>query len=92
MEGQIIHVKKCEPLAKPIYIENIYTPPKDNLEHYYEFINKFVPFLQKPEKNEVIFTGDFKLFKINRKYVISEYFNLLKFCLKITLIDNFLEF
>ena len=80
-EGLIIHVKKGETLAKPINIGNIYRPPKENLEHYYEFINEFSPILQKLEQNkyEAIFTDDFNtdLLKINDKHVINEYFDML---------------
>jgi hypothetical protein len=67
-EGLIIHVQKGETLAKPINIGNIYRPPKENLEHYYEFINEFSPILQK---------FDIDLLKINDKHVISEYFDML---------------
>ncbi len=80
-EGLIILVKKGETLTKPINIGNIYRPPNENLEHYYEIINEFSPILQKLEKNknEIIFTGDFNidLLKINDKHVIGEYFDML---------------
>ncbi len=45
-EGQVIEVKKGDILAKPIYIGNIYRPPKENLEFYNEFINEFSPILK----------------------------------------------
>ncbi len=37
-------------LNKPLYIGNIYRPPKENLEFYNQFINEFAPILVNFEK------------------------------------------
>ncbi len=80
-EGQGIQVKNGLVLAKPINIVNIYRPPKDDLEHYKEFIEEFSYILDKLEKdkNKVIISGDFNidLLKINDKQIINEYFDTL---------------
>ena len=107
-EGQVIEIMQGMTLSKPLYIGNIYRPPKENLEFYEQFINEFTPTLVNLEKNnkDVIIAGDFNidLLKINKKNVISEYFDMLtsnSFYPKITvptrltnnngtLIDNFL--
>ncbi len=79
--GQVKEVKKGDILAKPIYIGNIYRPPKENVEFYNEFINEFSPILESFEMNnkEVIITGDFNidLLKVNDKHITSEYFDML---------------
>ncbi len=58
-------------LSKPLYIGNIYRPPKQNLEFYNQFIEEFAPILVNLKKNnkEVISAGDFNidLLKINEK-------------------------
>ncbi len=68
-------------LAKPINIVNIYRPPKDDLEHYKEFIDEFSYIIDKLEKtkNEVIISRDFNIdvLKINDIQIISEYFDTL---------------
>ncbi len=73
--------KKDLALAKSINIVNVYRPPKDDLEHYKEFIDEFSYILDKLEKNknEVIISGDFNidLLKINDKQIISEYLDTL---------------
>ncbi len=70
-EGQVIKVKKCKPLAKPIMIGNIYRLHRELVENYTELINEFTPVLAGLEnnKNEVVITGDFNadLLKINGK-------------------------
>ncbi len=55
-EGQVIQIKKGDTLNKPITIGNIYRPPKENNEHYIQFINELFPILNKCEanNNEVI--------------------------------------
>ncbi len=43
-EGQCIEeVMRGKILNKPLYIGNIYRPPKENLEFYNQFINEFAP-------------------------------------------------
>ncbi len=68
-------------MNKPLYIGNIYRPPKENLEFYNQFINEFAPILLNLEKNnkDLILAGDFNidLLKINEYNIISEYFNML---------------
>ncbi len=80
-EGQVIEVTQEKTLSKPLYIGNIYRPPKECLEYYDQFINEFTPVLEKLERNnkEVILAGDFNinLLKINDKNIISEYFDML---------------
>ena len=80
-EGQVIEVTQEKTLSKPLYIGNIYRPPKENLEFYDQFINEFTPILEKLERNnkDVILSGDFNidLLKINERNIISEYFNML---------------
>ncbi len=51
-DGQGIQVKKDLVLAKHINIVNIYIPPKDDLEHYKEFIDEFSYILDKLYKNK----------------------------------------
>ncbi len=88
-----------------MYIGNIYSPPKENLDFNNQFIEEFAPILDKDNK-DVSLPGDFNidLLKINEKHIIKEYFDMLtsnRFYLKITipsrltnthgtLIDNFL--
>ncbi len=80
-ERQVIEVSQGKILNKPLYIGNIYRPPKENLEFYDQFINEFTPILNKLEKSnkEVILAGDYNidLLKINDKNIISEYFDTL---------------
>ncbi len=49
-EGQVIKVKKCEHLAKPIIIGNIYRLLREHVENYIEFINEYTPVLAGIEK------------------------------------------
>ncbi len=91
-KGQFIEVKEGEHLTKPIIIGNIYKPPKDTLENYYELLTELEPIVKTLEsnKNETIITGDFDidLLKINEKHVFIEYFDLIishSFYPKITL-------
>ncbi len=49
-EGQCIEVMKGKTLSKPLYIGNIYRPPKENLEFYNQFIDEFAPILVNLEK------------------------------------------
>ncbi len=68
-------------LNKPLYIGNIYRPPKENLEFYNQFIEEFAPILVNHDKNnkDVILAGDFNidLFIINEIHIMSEYFYML---------------
>ncbi len=61
-------------LNKPLYIGNIYRPPKENLEFYNQFIEELAPILVNLDKNnkDVILAGDF-----NIEHIISEYFDML---------------
>ncbi len=49
-EGQVIEVMRGKTLNKPLYIGNIYRPPKENLEFYNQFIEEFTPILVNLEK------------------------------------------
>ncbi len=67
-------------LSKPLYIDNICRPPKENLAFYNQFIEEFDPILVNLEnKCDVILVGDFNidLLKINNKNIISEYFDMI---------------
>ncbi len=79
-KGLVIHIKKGEHLAKPAIIGYIYRPPRDLIEKYREFIDKFNPILNRLEANncDVTLTGDFNidLLKINEKQIIGEYFDI----------------
>ncbi len=50
-------------LSKPLYIGNIYRPPKENLEFYNQFIEEFALILVNLKKNnkEEILAGDFNI-------------------------------
>ncbi len=50
-------------LNKPLYIGNIYRPPKENLEFYNQFIEEVAPILVNLDKNnkDVILAGDFNI-------------------------------
>ncbi len=50
-EGQCIEIMRGKTLNKPLYIGNIYRPPKENLEFYNQFIEEFAPILVNLEKN-----------------------------------------
>ncbi len=80
-QGAVIEVIQGKTLSKPLYIGNIYRPPKENLEFYHQFIEEFNTTLVKLEKNnkEVILAGDFNidLLKLNKKNIISEYFDMI---------------
>ncbi len=41
---------KMKTLSKPLYIGNIYRPPKENSEFYNQFIEEFAPILVNLEK------------------------------------------
>ncbi len=81
MEGQVIEIIEVKSLSKPLYIGNMYRPPKENLEFYVQFINEFTPVLANLEQNnkDVFLVEDFNidLLKINDKVAISEYFDIL---------------
>ncbi len=49
-ESQCIEVMKGKNLSKPLYIGNIYRPPKQNLDFYNQFIEEFAPILSNLEK------------------------------------------
>ncbi len=49
-EGQVIEVTQEKTLSKPLYIGNIYRPPKENLEFYDQFLKEFTPIPNKLEK------------------------------------------
>ena len=49
-EGQVIEVMRGKTLSKPLYVGNIYRPPKENLEFYDQFIEEFTPILVNLEK------------------------------------------
>ncbi len=49
-EGQCIEVMRGKTLSTPLYIGNIYRPPKENLEFYKQFIEEFATILVNLEK------------------------------------------
>lgn len=91
-EGQFIHIKKGDYLAKPIVLGNIYRATLYLNENYNTFIKEFQPHLSKLESNntEVVIAGDYNinLLKVNTTPVISDYFDMItenSFYPKITL-------
>ncbi len=60
---QCIEIMRVTTLNKPLYIGNIYKPPKENLEFYNQFIEEFAPILVNLDKNnkDVILAGDFNI-------------------------------
>ncbi len=63
LEGQCIEIIRGKTLNKPLYIGNIYRPPKENLEFYNQFIEEFALILVNLDKNnkDVILAGDFNI-------------------------------
>ncbi len=80
-EGQFIEIMQGKTLSKPLYIGNIYRPPKENFDFHDQFIDEFTPTLVNLVRNnkDVVIAGDFniELLKINEKHILSEYFDML---------------